>query len=199
MIPTRAALGTAVAVLVLTGCGAAAPHAPRATTVSVTRSRKQTPSSRPPICSVPSRSSRSRRPIWSPPSRPEPASEWLEILTPSGTVVARKAINPTETWMVTSGAGGAYWTAERHGVRADPGGRDPQRSDRCRATLDGVVIAPDGVSYAYDTSELAGQREPRQPHRRGPSRCRSLRSSPTRARPRRRRSTRMDTTGTTTW
>ena len=35
MIPTRAALAIPAAMLVLSGCGAAAPHTPRATTVSV--------------------------------------------------------------------------------------------------------------------------------------------------------------------
>ena len=151
MIPTRAALGTAAAVLVLSGCGAAAPHAPRATTVSVSLPKAD--------AVIPTADL--LRPLPVVPVAPTylvatvttgSTSEWLEILTPSGTVVARKAINPTENWMVTSGAGGAYWTENGAEYEMTPAGAihnlGPVPGD-----AGGVVIAPDGVSYAYATSD----------------------------------------------
>src|SRR4029077_5925591 len=38
-------------------------------------------------------------------------TEWLEIMTPAGAVVAKTEITPTMPWMTAAGAGGAYWTA----------------------------------------------------------------------------------------
>src|SRR5579862_1136445 len=151
MIPTRAALAIPAAVLVLSGCGAAAPHAPRTTTVAL-----HLPATAPAIPET-----ALLRPLPVIPAAPTymvatvstgSSLEWLEILTPSGTVVARKEINPTESWMVTSGAGGAYWSENGAEYEMTPAGAvhnlGPVPSD-----ANGVVIAPDGVSYAYATSE----------------------------------------------
>jgi hypothetical protein len=151
MIPTRAALAIPAALLVLSGCGAAAPHTPRATTVSVSL-----PKAAPVLATADL-----LRPLPVVPVAPTylvakvatgSTSELLEILTPSGTVVARKEINPTEVWMVTSGAGGAYWTENGAEYEMTPAGAihnlGPVPGD-----AGGVVIAPDGVSYAYGTSD----------------------------------------------
>jgi hypothetical protein len=151
MIPTRAALAIPAAVLVISGCGAAAPHAPHTTTVAM-----HLPATAPAIPAT-----ALLRPLPVMPVAPTylvatvatgSSSEWIEILTPSGTVVARKVINPTQVWMVASGAGGAYWSEDGAEYEMTPAGAihklGPLASD-----ASGVVIAPDGVSYAYATSE----------------------------------------------
>jgi hypothetical protein len=151
MIPTRAALAIPAAMLVLSGCGAAAPHTPRAITVS-----DSLPKANPALAKADL-----LRPLPVVPVAPTylvarvesgTASESLEILTPSGTVVAREAINPTQVWMVTSGAGGAYWTENGAEYEMTPAGAI-HNLGLVPSDAGGVVIAPDGVSYAYATSD----------------------------------------------
>jgi hypothetical protein len=151
MIPTRAALAIPAAVLVLSGCGAAAAHAPRTTTVSVSL-----PAADPVLAKADL-----LRPLPVIPAAPtylvatvatSSTNEWIEILTPSGTIVAKKEINPTQVWMVSSGAGGAYWSENGAEYEMTPAGAIRKLGSLASDT-NGVVIAPDGVSYAYATDE----------------------------------------------
>jgi hypothetical protein len=121
MIPTRAALAIPAAVVVLSGCGAAAPHAPRATTVSV-----HLPATAPAIAT-----SALLRPLPVIPAAPtyivatvgiSGTSEWLEIMTPSGHLVAKKDLNPNDIGAIASGAGGAYWTESGAEYELTPAG-----------------------------------------------------------------------------
>jgi hypothetical protein len=77
------------------------------------------------------------------------ANEWLEILTSSGKIVAKTEIDPTGS--PTVGAGGAYWTENGSEYELTPAGATHTLG---LVPSDGgsVVIAPDGVSYAYGTS-----------------------------------------------
>jgi hypothetical protein len=147
MTPTRAALAIPAAVLVLSGCGAAATHT-RTTTVSV-----HLPATAPAIPAT-----ALLRPLPVIPAAPTyvvanvaagGANEWLEILTSSGKIVARTEIAPTGS--PTVGAGGAYWTENGSEHELTPSGAIHTLGS---VPSDGgsVVIAPDGVSYAYATS-----------------------------------------------
>jgi hypothetical protein len=149
MIPTRAALAIPAAVLILSGCGAAAPHAPRATTVSV-----QLPATAPAIAT-----SALMRPLPVIPAArtyivatvaASGSNEWLEILSPSGSIVARKEINTSS--MTTSGAGGAYWTVNGAVYELTPAGA-VKKLGVVPSNVNNVLIGPDGNSYAYATSE----------------------------------------------
>jgi hypothetical protein len=150
MIPTRAALGIPAAVLILTGCGVAAAHTPRTTTVSVS------------LPTAPAAISPSRllRPLPVIPATPTylvasvgtGASEWLEIMTPSGAVVAKAQVNPTETWMTAAGAGGAYWTENGGEYELTLSGA-VHKLGLVPSDASGVLIGPDGSSYAYATSD----------------------------------------------
>ncbi len=151
MIPTRAALAIPAAVLVLSGCGAAAPHAPHTNTVAM-----HLPATAPAIPAT-----ALLRPLPVIPVAPtylvaavdtSSSSEWIEIMKPSGAIVARKEVNPTKAWMVSSGAGGAYWTENGAEYVMSPSGA-VRTLGAVAADTNGVVIAPDGVSYAYSTSE----------------------------------------------
>jgi hypothetical protein len=149
MISTRAALALPAAVLVLSGCGAAATRAPRTTTVSV--SLPATAPALPKTALL--------RPLPVIPVAPTydvatvaagGANEWLEILTPSGTMVARTEIDPTGSPAV--GAGGAYWTENGAEYELTPAGAI-HKLGSVPSDAGGVVIAPDGVSFAYGTSD----------------------------------------------
>ena len=92
-------------------------------------------------------------------------SEWLEILTPSGAVVAKTEINPTQRWMTAAGAGGAYWTENGAEYELTVTGA-VRKLGLVPSDAGGVLIGPDGSSYAYATSEpvegrLAGQQDHR--------------------------------------
>jgi hypothetical protein len=150
MIPTRAALAIPALLLVLSGCGAAA-STPRTTTVSVSF-----PAADPVI---PTRDL--LRPLPVVPSAPTyivatvgagAASEWLEILTPSGSAVARTEIDPTQSWMTAAGAGGAYWTENGMEYNLTPAGA-VRKLGLVPSDANGVLIGPDGDSYAYATSD----------------------------------------------
>jgi hypothetical protein len=150
MTPTRAALAIPAAVLVLSGCGVAASHTARTTTVSVTL-----PKSAPQISA--SHLIRPLRQITPAPTyivatvAISATNEWLEILNTSGAVVAKTEINPTLAWMIAAGAGGAYWTENGFEYELTPAGAihklGPVPSD-----ASGVVVGPDGSSYAYATA-----------------------------------------------
>jgi hypothetical protein len=165
MTPIRAGLTLPALALILSGCGAvsavtlrtttegvalpdAAPHAPRPA-VTPTPAPTPTPT---PAPHAPA-----------PPGLPRalavtlPASggqEWLEILTASGAVVARTEISPPDPWLTRAGADGAYWTqgGAEHELTRSGAVRSlgPVPSD-----ANGVVIGPDGTSYAYATSDMA--------------------------------------------
>jgi hypothetical protein len=148
MIPTRAALAIPAAVLVLSGCGAAATHAPRATTVSV-----HLPATAPALST-----SALLRPLPVISAAPTyvvanvaagGANEWVEILSPSGRIVARTEVDPSQG--PVAGAGGAYWTANGAEYELTPAGA-VHKLGLVPNGVYGVVIGPDGVSYAYATS-----------------------------------------------
>ncbi len=149
MIPTRAALAIPAAVLVLSGCGAAAPHAPRTTTVAL-----HLPATAPAIPAT-----ALLRPLPVIPASPTyvvanlaagNGNVWVEILTPSGKIVARTEVDTSQG--PVAGEDGAYWTANGAEYVLTPAGAvrklGPVPSD-----AGGVVIGPDGISYAYPTSE----------------------------------------------
>jgi hypothetical protein len=151
MIPTRAALGIPAAVLVLSGCGVATAHAPKTTTVSISL-----PASAP--ATAPEHLIRPLKMIVPTPTYlvatvgSAGTSEWLEILTPWGAVVARTKINPTQTWMTAAGAGGAYWTANGAEYELSVAGA-VRKLGLVPGDASGVLIGPDGSSYAYATSD----------------------------------------------
>jgi hypothetical protein len=127
----------------------AASHAPRATTVSV-----QLPAT---ARAIPATAL--LRPLPVIPAAPtydvatiaaDGGNEWLEILTPAGTIVARTEINPTGSPEV--GAGGAYWTENGAEYELTPSGA-VHKLGLVPNGASGVVIGPDGTSYAYATSE----------------------------------------------
>jgi hypothetical protein len=148
MIPTRAALAIPAALLVLSGCGAAATHAPRTTTVSLNLPRTAP--------AIPATALLRPLPVVT--AAPTyivanvaagGANEWLEILSPSGRIVTRTEIDPSIG--PAAGAGGAYWTENGAEYQLTPAGAIHKLG---LVPNDGgdVVIAPDGVSYAYATN-----------------------------------------------
>ena len=151
MIPTRAALGIPAAVLVLSGCGVATAHTPKTTTVSISL----------PASALAIASDHLIRPLKAIVATPTylvatvgsgGSSEWLEIMTPSGAVVAKTEINPTQTWMTAAGAGGAYWTANGAEYELSLSGA-VRKLGLVPSDAGGVLIGPDGSSYAYATSD----------------------------------------------
>ena len=98
MIPTRAALAIPAAVLVLSGCGAVSTVQLRASGAGIAYADAThasaaagivTPAPIPPV-----RRSRFHEPRRDGSSR-QGATEWLEIVSGSGTVVAKTTIDPT--------------------------------------------------------------------------------------------------------
>lgn len=164
MIPTRAVLTLPALLLVLTGCGAVSAITLRTTTNSlggpdaaphVERLNGTAPA-------VPTPSPTAPASAASPPPVTHivatvsigAGKEWLEILAASGAVVARTEISPPEPWLTRTGANGAYWTqgGAEHELTLSGAVRSlgPVPND-----ANGVVIAPDGASYAYATSDMA--------------------------------------------
>jgi hypothetical protein len=78
------------------------------------------------------------------------SSEWAEILTPSGRIVARTEINPSQG--PVSGTDGVYWTENGAEYVLTPAGA-LRKLGLVPSDAGGVVIGPDGISYAYPTSE----------------------------------------------
>ena len=150
MTRTRA-LAIPAAVLALSGCGVAAAVTARTTTVSVSLPKS------PPVLSA----SHLLRPLPVIPAAPTyviatigtaGASESLQILTPSGTVVAKTEIAPTNPWMTSAGAGGAYWTENGAEYELTPSNAVDELG-LVPSDATGVLIGPDGLSYAYATAD----------------------------------------------
>jgi hypothetical protein len=166
MIPTRAALGTAAAVLVLSGCGVAAAVTARTTTVADVKPAKTVEISATPLRSLPRPAAVPVVKVTPPaPTPPKPtavassdvvsvltagATQYLEILSPSGRVVAKTTINPLLGWMVNAGPGGAYWSTSGAEYELTTSGA-VRRLGSVPSDANGVVIGPDGTSYAYST------------------------------------------------
>jgi hypothetical protein len=164
MTPTRAGLTFPALALILSGCGAVSAVTLRTTTDGVALS-DAAPHAHPPVI-TPTSTSTPAPHAPAPPVIPRsrgalvvtlPASggkEWLEILTASGAVVARTEISPPEPWLTRAGADGAYWTqgGAEHELTLSGAVRSlgPVPKD-----AGGVVIGPDGTSYAYATSDTA--------------------------------------------
>jgi hypothetical protein len=165
MIPTRAALTLPALLLALTGCGAVSAITLRTTTNSlggpdVAPHVVGLNGTAPPAAPAPSPTAPAV--VASPPhvthivaTVPIAAGkEWLEILAASGAVVARTEISPPEPWLTRTGANGAYWT--QGGAEHELTLSGAVRSlGAVPSDANGVVIASDGASYAYATSDVA--------------------------------------------
>jgi hypothetical protein len=165
MIPTRAVLTLPALLLVLTGCGAVSAITLRTTTNSL-----GSPDAAPHVVrpngatapAVPTPSPTTAAVTASPPPVTHivttvaiaAGKEWLEILTTSGSVIARAEINPTLAWMIGAGPGGAYWA--ENGVEHELTTSGAVRAlGSVRSDATGVVISPDGASFAYATAAQA--------------------------------------------
>ncbi len=171
MTRNRAALAIPAAVLVLSGCGVAAAVTAHTKTVSMVISKLSVSDGqrlrslpRPAVLPVVKAT-----PPASNPGRPTApgssaflvadmsgagAGSWLEILTRSGALVAKTAINPTQGWMVAAGPGGAYWTQSgSENVLTSTGA--VHRLGAVPADATGVLISPDGTEYAYATADTS--------------------------------------------
>lgn len=158
MTPTRATLTLPAMMLVLSGCGAVSTLTLRATTGGVGSA-----ATAPHLPSVTPAATPAATPAPIPPATPATAttvatvpgtggSEWLEILNGSGAVIAKTAMNPTQFWMTAAGPGGAYWA--ENGVEHELTASGVVHAlGPVPADANGVVISPDGTSYAYATSD----------------------------------------------
>lgn len=164
MIRNRAALATSAAVLVLSGCGVAAAVTARTTTVSDVISKPAAAVAPDPLRERP-------RPAVVPPATPSPPpapapsvdmvsiltagpTQWLEILSHTGALVARTPIDPILGWMVAAGPGGAYWSQSGAEYELTLSGA-VHKLGSIPADADAVLIGPDGTSYAYATTDTA--------------------------------------------
>lgn len=163
MTRNRAALAIPAALVVLSGCGVAAVTA-RTKTVSVVipKATEYAPSV-PPDAVIPAATPAPTAPAHTTPVPPTSAyivataaatgsNEWLEILSHTGALVARTEINPANPWMTAAGAGGAYWTQGGVEYELSPSGA-VHKLGAVPADADGVLIGPDGRSYAYATMD----------------------------------------------
>jgi hypothetical protein len=162
MTPTRAALAIPAVALVLSGCGAAS--AITAHTVSETHPLANVASE--PLRALPRPAVHTvAPPPPAPPATAPPTSAYLvatvstsstaesiEILSASGAVVAKAAINPDFSWLTAAGVGGAYWTQSGAEYELTVAGK-VLRLGAVPADANGVVIGADGKSYAYATSD----------------------------------------------
>jgi hypothetical protein len=167
MTPTRAGLTLPALALILSGCGAVS-----AVTLRTTSERVALPDAAhvpPPVITptpAPTPTPTPAPHAPPPPVTPRfpgalavtlPASggqEWLEILAASGAVLGRTEISPPDPWLTRAGADGAYWTqgGAEHELTLSGAVRSlgPVPSD-----ANGVLMGPDGASYAYATSDTA--------------------------------------------
>jgi hypothetical protein len=151
MTPTRAALTLPALVLVLSGCGAVSTLTLRATTDGVAYADTAPHLPRPAVtpAPVPDVAPAVDTVATVPGSG---GAEWLEILNGSGVVVAKASVDPTQFWMTAAGPGGAYWA--ENGVEHELTTTGAVRAlGPVPADAGGVVIGPDGASYAYATSD----------------------------------------------
>ena len=171
MTRNRAAFAIPAAVLALSGCGVAAAVTAHTKTVSmvipkpsVSDGQRLHSLPRPAVLPVVKAT-----PPASNPGRPTApgssaflvanmsgagADSWLEILTRTGAVVAKTAINPTQGWMVAAGPGGAYWTQSGSEYVLSSTGA-VHRLGAVPADATGVLISPDGTEYAYATADTS--------------------------------------------
>jgi hypothetical protein len=152
MTPKRAALILPALVLVLSGCGAVSTLTLRATTQGVAYADTTQHLPRPAVtaAAIPPVAAAATTTVATVPGAG--ASEWLEILSGSGAVIARTSIDPSQVWMTAAGAGGAYWAQD--GVEHELTTSGATRSlGPIPADANGVVISPDGTAYAYATSD----------------------------------------------
>ena len=153
MIPTRAVLALPAAALVLSGCGAISTVQLRASTERIAYADATHALSRPAVTPpvIPPVNAGSTNPIVV--TVAETGSNvLLEIVNASGTVVTRTTADPVSPWLTAAGAGGAYWTqgGEEHELTTTGVVRT---LGAVPADTNGVVISPDGTSYAYATSD----------------------------------------------
>jgi hypothetical protein len=150
MIPTRAVLALPAAVLVLSGCGAVSTLTLRATTESLAYADTTQHLPRPAVTPTSVTPGPGGAIVVTIPGTGD--NEWLEIVNASGAVVTKTYIDPTSPWLTAAGAGGAYWTqgGEEHELTT---GGAVRTIGAVPADANGVVISPDGTSYAYATSE----------------------------------------------
>ena len=165
MTRNRAALAIPAALVMLSGCGVAAVTA-RTTTVSDVNSNATAGvallHSRPVPQPVVVPTAAAVPPTSTPVAAPAPgdvvsiltagATQWLEIVSHSGAVVAKTVINPILGWMVNAGPGGAYWSQSGAEYELTTSGT-VRRLGSVPGDANGVVIGPDGTSYAYATSD----------------------------------------------
>ncbi len=82
------------------------------------------------------------------------STQWLEILSHTGALVARTPINPILGWMVAAGPGGAYWSQAGSEFELTLSGA-VHRLGSVAADANGMLVGPDGTSYAYATTQQA--------------------------------------------
>ena len=194
MIPTRAVLALPAAALVLSGCGAVSAVTLRTTTESVAYADTTQHLPRPR-----DRRRRHNRPCARAPPRRSPVAPTDLVVTVPATGDQRVARDPdrlrhrrrrrhdrsaAEPWLTAAGAGRRLLDPGRRGARAHACAARCARSVPVPSDANGVVIGPDGTSYAYATSDTASERHGVEQDRRGPARCARRRSSPTASRTR---------------
>ncbi|HEY6469071.1 MAG TPA: hypothetical protein VI434_04820 [Candidatus Dormibacteraeota bacterium] len=153
MIPTRAVLAIPAAVLVLSGCGAISTVQLRASGEGIAYADATHALPRPDVTpvAIPPASTGSTNPFVVT-VQETGSNQLLEIVSGSGTVVAKTTIDPPSPWLTAAGAGGAYWT--QGGAEHELTTSGVVRTlGAVPADANGVVISPDGTSYAYTTSE----------------------------------------------
>jgi hypothetical protein len=159
MTRNLAALAIPAALVVLSGCGVAAVTT-RTTTVSDVNANATIGDASPHVYLVPPPvPTAAPKPVPAPVPSPDVvrvltagATQYLEIVSHSGTVIAKTTINPIQGWMVNAGPGGAYWS--QGGFEHELTTSDAVRTlGPVPGDSNGVVIAPDGTSYAYATSD----------------------------------------------
>ena len=168
MTRNRAALALPAALVMLSGCGVAAAVTARTTTVSDLNANGAAADASPHVHLIPQPAAVPTAAAAPAASHPIPpahtsngdvvsiltygATQWLEILSHNGAVVAKTAINPLLGWMVSAGPGGAYWSQSGAEYELTTSGT-VRKLGPVPGDSNGVVIGPDGTSYAYSTND----------------------------------------------
>ena len=157
MTRNLAALAIPAALVVLSGCGVAAVTT-RTTTVSDVNANATIGDASPHVYLVPPPVP-TAKPVPAPVPSPDVvrvltagATQWLEIVSHSGAVIAKTTINPIQGWMVNAGPDGAYWSQGGSESLLTTSGA-VRRLGPIPGDSNGVVIGPDGTSYAYATTD----------------------------------------------
>ena len=149
MTPTRTALFLPSLVMVLSGCGAVSTVTLRTTTQSVAYADTVRHLPRPAVTPAPQVAPAATTVVTVPGAG---GAAWLEILNGTGVVIARTSVHPAQFWMTAAGPGGAYWAEA--GLEHELTTTGAVRTlGPIPADAGGVVIGPDGASYAYATSD----------------------------------------------